>query len=184
YSFLALLTVLGETELLERAYGLEQGLNPEAFEEAGQELANILFDKISLVYSALENSALGYIWKIKLNETGKVPAFCNSLPELDHNEIVGFDNLTSSKKLKNDFHAIFLQTGDEHPRILRRIDLTKKLLESRSIPVSILASAGETKLEKTFNSIILADWTSFYIAKLNNVDPDRVDIVEELKRSL
>ena len=187
YSFLALLAVLAEKELLDEAYGLERVLQPEAFEKKGKELAERLFDKIPLIYSARENFALAYIWKIKLNETGKVPAFCNSLPELDHNEIVGFDNLKSLPNLKNNFHAIFLRSGDEHPRILKRVELTKTLLEAKLPSVSIIDMVGggsKPELEKAFNSIILADWTSFYIARLNGADPEKVGIVEELKREL
>ncbi|MBI5139983.1 MAG: bifunctional phosphoglucose/phosphomannose isomerase [Candidatus Vogelbacteria bacterium] len=184
YSFVAFVTMLGEKELLTEVYDLENTLRPEMLEEKGRDLAKKLSRKISLIYSSRDNFPLAYIWKIKLNELGKMPAFCNFLPELDHNEIVGFDNLGAVERLKDDFHIIFLKSGDEHPRILKRMELTKKLLDARLPDVSIIELDGKSKLEKIFNSIILVDWISFHVAKLNGADPERVNIIEDLKREL
>lgn len=184
YSFVALLEVLGEKEVLEEAHILERIMEPEALEKIGQDFAEKLHKKITLVYSSKDLFPLSYIWKIKLNENGKAPAFCNSLPELNHNEIVGFDNLPALKDLGDKFHVIILKDGSEHLRVSKRIELTRQLLEKRSVDVSVIELAGESKMEKVFNSVVLADWISFYVAKLNGADPERVNIIEDLKREM
>ena len=35
-------------------------------------------------------SAIAYRWKTQFNENAKIPAFSHEIPELDHNEIVGW----------------------------------------------------------------------------------------------
>src|SRR3989338_2015553 len=61
------------------------------FEQAGEGLAKKFEGYVPIIYSSGRNLAVTYNWKIKFNETGKVPAFYNILPELNHNEMTGFD---------------------------------------------------------------------------------------------
>ena len=82
FSFKALLKIMGKKEALDEATELADSLNSKNCETAGRELALKLRNKIPVIYSSTKNAALAYNWKIKLNETAKIPAFCNFFPDL------------------------------------------------------------------------------------------------------
>jgi len=157
-------------------------LKLDNFEKPGKELAESLKGKIPLIYSSVENELIAHIWKIKLNETGKIPAFFNVLPELNHNEMTGFDYNDESRPLSEKFFFLILKDSDDHPRIQKRIVITAKILEEKGLPVKILQLGGKERLEKILNSLLLADWMSLYTARLYNAEPEQVPMVEKFKK--
>src|SRR3989344_3523500 len=83
----AVLKLIGEEALYEESGKLTNTLKPEELELQAKGLAERFFAYIPLVYASRRNLALSYNWKIKFNETGKIPAFYNTFPELNHNEM-------------------------------------------------------------------------------------------------
>ena len=147
-------------------------------EEEGKNLAKKLVGKTPIVYSTTKFKSLAMIWKIKINENAKTPAFWYYFPELNHNEMVGFTNPQA------DFSFIFLRDNSEHPQILKRFEVTKKLMEQKGMNVYVYDIVGKTILEKLFATIALGDWTSYYLALEYGQDPTPVDMVEDFKKML
>ena len=67
---------------------------------------------------------IAYRWKTQFNENAKSPAFAGELPEIDHNEIVGWKRTPGLGR----FAAVFLDDCDLHPRVRTRIALTRELI--------------------------------------------------------
>ncbi len=184
YSFKALLAALGEKDALDDATRLAGTLKPETHEEEGKALALKLKNSVPIIYASARNFPIAYNWKIKFNETAKIPAFCNELPELNHNEMNGFDWNEQAKALSRPFHFIFLRDEYDHPRIQRRMEVLQSALEKRSLSVSVTTFSGSTTLQRIFSSIILADWVSYFTSQIYGTDPEQVPMVEEFKRNL
>lgn len=182
FSIMALGRFLGDEKLLEELSGLFRKLKPAALRAAGQALAEKLRNRLPVIYSSSRNAAIAYNWKIKFNETGKIPAFYNVFPELNHNEMTGFDAVPSTKKLSEDFHFIFIEDERDHPQTRKRMSVCKKLYEARGLPVTVVPLSGGSALEKIFNSLLLADWTAFHSAALYGVESEQVPMVEEFKK--
>jgi glucose/mannose-6-phosphate isomerase len=127
---------------------------------------------------------LAYTWKIKFNETGKTPAFCNVLPELNHNEMAGFGGEGGAKKLSEKFFIIILKDKKDHPRILRRIEALEDILKSVGVDFEVAELQGKNEPEKIFSSLTLADWTAYYLAYKYGSDPEAVPLVERFKKML
>ena len=125
---------------------------------------------------------LGYIWKVIINETAKIPSFCNRFPELNHNEVAGFEN----EKLSKGFHFVFLRDIDDDRtgRIGLRMEKLNEIYGKKGLPVTKLELKGESHLKKIFSSVILAHWTAYYLAKQYGVNPEKTDIIEDFKKSL
>lgn len=138
----------------------------------GALLAKKLKGKIPIIYSSVRNAGLAYIWKIAFNETAKIPAFTNSFPELNHNEIAGFGADLFSKH----FHFILIQGADDHPRIGKRMQVFSEMFN----PVETLRVLGNS-WSQIFNAVLLAHWTAFYTAREYGVDPDGAPVIEEFK---
>jgi glucose/mannose-6-phosphate isomerase len=178
----ALLKIFNKEKELKEISELVYLLKPEEFEEKGRELAKKVKDKIPIIYASEKNQAIAYIWKIKFNETSKIPAFYNVFPELNHNEMTGFDVRESTKNLSQNFIFLLLFDEEDHSKIKKRMTILKNLYEERNLKVEVLKLEGQNKFHKIFSSLILADWTSYYLAKEYGVEPEEVPMVEEFKK--
>ena len=149
-----------------------------AIEEAGKVLSAKLAGKTLVIYVPESLHGLTMVWKIKLNENAKTPAFYNAFPELNHNEMVGF-TLPQAK-----FFVIMLRDPNDHPRNQKRFDLTARLLREQGLEVEILDMQGISLYSRVLMSIALSDFTSYYLALAYGQDPTPVDMVEKFKKLL
>ncbi|MCL5434877.1 MAG: bifunctional phosphoglucose/phosphomannose isomerase [Patescibacteria group bacterium] len=148
------------------------------YEKKGKELAEELQGKTPVIYASPKYKPVAMIWKIKINENAKTPAFWNFFPELNHNEMVGFTNP------QGKFFIIMLRDKEDNPRNLKRYTATSDLLKQNGIDSKIIEMDGVDIFSKMFLSISLSDWTSYYLALEYGQDPTPVDLVEKLKTIL
>lgn len=150
----------------------------ETFEKKGKELAKKMKGKTPVIYSSPKFKPVAMVWKIKINENAKTPAFWNFIPEMNHNEMVGFTN----PQVK--FFIIMLRDWDDDPRNTRRYEATAKLLTGKGIEAEIIDMEEGDEFYKMFASIAIADWASYYLALEYGQDPTPVKMVEDLKKIL
>lgn len=181
-SLKALFALMGEKKALREVSLLSKTLKPARYEAQGRNLARVLRGDVPIIYASERNRALAYNWKIKFNETGKIPAFYNVLPELNHNEMTGFDVIESTKQVSKNIHFVFLKDNDDHPRIIKRMNILEGLYRDRGFNVEVFMLRGNNAFEKIFSSLVLADWASYFTAKFYGAEPEQVPMVEEFKR--
>ncbi|MFZ2187083.1 MAG: bifunctional phosphoglucose/phosphomannose isomerase [Candidatus Moraniibacteriota bacterium] len=166
----------GRQEMLAVADELQ--LHLVDLEEQGKALAKKLVGKTPVIYGSTKYKSVAMVWKIKLNENAKTPAFWNYFPELNHNEMVGFTNP------QGKFIILMLRDLGDYSKDLKRFEVTAELLRSKGIEAEIIDMVGESVFAKIFTSIALGDFTSYYLALEYGQDPTPVDMVEELKALL
>ncbi|HID09132.1 TPA: bifunctional phosphoglucose/phosphomannose isomerase [Candidatus Micrarchaeota archaeon] len=188
-----LFTLLGALEGLGiRAEGLEETLEVisrmsrelslAASPNRAQEISRVLYGKIPVVYGATGTTApVAFRWRTQINENAKQPAFSAELPELCHNEIVGYE--LSGKRFPKLFR-IFLRTSHDHPRVRLRVEILKEVLGRRGLGFLEIPGEGEGRLTQALSLLYLGDWVSVYLALLNGVDPTPVKPIAELKERL
>ncbi len=179
-NFRALLKVLGQGEALDMVSKVQL----DDCEKKGKELAEKLRGFVPVIYSSRKNGPIAYTWKIKINETAKKPSFSNVFPELNHNEMVGFDAGEVSKLLSQNFYFIFLRDETDSPRILKRMEITSRLFQDQKLNVETIELTGDNIFTKIFSSLQLADWVSYYIAKEYGIDPADMSAIEEFKKQI
>ncbi|MDP2734601.1 MAG: bifunctional phosphoglucose/phosphomannose isomerase, partial [bacterium] len=179
---LAALTM--QERLLKESALLSKKLRPGEREAKGKELAGRLKGKIPVIYSSRRNQPVAYNWKIKFNESSKIPAFFNVFPELNHNEMTGFDVIGATRELTEKLCVIVLKDGDDHPRVQKRMEELEKLYRDRGVSIESIRLEGDTALEKIFNSLLVADWTALHVAELYGTEPEEVPMVEEFKKRI
>ncbi len=182
YSLRAFLLALGEEGALKETRELEKTLKPEAFESAGKELAVRLKGFVPVIYASSKNGPLAYNWKIKFNETGKIPAFFNLVPELNHNEMTGFDVKDSTRELSRQFKFLLLKDVEDEEKNQKRMEILESLYRARGLSVEAIQMKGRNIFEKMFNSLLLADWTALHIAEQYGLEAEQVPMVEEFKK--
>lgn len=157
---------------------IANGLKKFDYEAQAKELVKKLTEKIPVIYTGDQIKIVARIWKIKFNENSKVPAFWNYFPELNHNEMVGFTNP------QGKYHIIILKDPSDHPRNLKRIEITLKLLRQKGCENTILELPKKDITVKIFANLWLADWVTYYLALEYKIDPIAVKMVEDLKKML
>ncbi len=147
-----------------------------------KQLALRLYEKIPVIYGTDGMLAVAaYRWKCQFNENSKVPAFCHTIPEMNHNEIVGWHNLDD---ITRKVEAVFLTEEGDTSRVARRVEITAELLQDRVGGVTVIHVGGRSRTEKLLSAIQLGDFTSAYLALLNDVDPTPVEVISTLKQRM
>jgi glucose/mannose-6-phosphate isomerase len=192
YSLSVLLTLAERVGLLhlgEDAWHEAQGLLEDQAEAyaypSGNHalaLAEELVSLMPLVYTASGLlKAVGLRWRGQLQENSKKMAAGNVFPELNHNEIMGWEE--EGERLRS-FGVVVLRDRDDHPRVQRRMDVTRDLLAGRAGYWTEEAAEGESKLARMLSLVNLGDWVSLYLAALRGVDPTPIGLINRLKETL
>lgn len=147
-----------------------------------EELAKTIKGKIPVIYSTAPYlNTISKRWQNQFHENSKSMSFANVIPEMNHNEIVGWEQ--DSDLLKN-LVVIFLENEDPHPRIKKRIELTKKIIRKKGAQIVELYTQGKTRIEKVFSLVVLGDWVSYYLALYYKKDPIAIKNIDYLKGEL
>jgi glucose/mannose-6-phosphate isomerase len=186
YFVRALAKLMNQGAVLAETLAIAQTLKPEILKEAGEKIASRLKGKIPLIYTSNIFYPLAYAWKVNLNETAKIPAFVNVLPEANHNEIAGF-GLTSFGSLPNfcqSFYCLMLTDSLMTEHLKRRFVATEALFERQGVTTEMIELVGNNSWEKLFSSFLLAGWVSVLLAKHYQLDPETNPVIEEFKQRL
>ena len=163
------------TELLVSQWG------PDAPEDSlAKEIARGLLGTIPVIAGAGLTAPIAYRWKTQINENAKLPAFAHELPELDHNELVGWEGASEVGR----FASVFLDDCDAHPRVKARMELTEQLIADNAAASFRVETLGQTTVERIISLVLLGDLVSLYLAVLRGVDPGPVKAIDQLKAAL
>jgi glucose/mannose-6-phosphate isomerase len=191
YLFIPMLTILAKlglvkgvkTEISEATTALKQVCSENVPEKPLKEnfskrLAADICGTVPVVYGFGFYSSVTQRFKQQFNENSKVPSKWEVFPELNHNEIVGWEK---AGKLASHFSAIIIRDKNEPEHIKQRIEATKELLSGKVAGIHEVWSRGEGKLAKMLSTSIIGDFTSVYLAILRGVDPTPVKTISILK---
>jgi len=154
---------------------------PDAPEDSlAKEIARGLYGTTPVIAGAGLTTPIAYRWKTQINENAKQMAFASELPELDHNELIGWEGAPGNGR----FSAVFLDDSDAHPRVKARMELTEQMIAGNAAACFRLETRGQTSIERVVSLVLLGDLVSIYLAALHGVDPGPVKALDELKAAL
>lgn len=145
-----------------------------------KQLALLAVGKTAVFYGGTLTAPVAYKWKISWNENAKNVAFWNELPEFNHNEFIGW----TSHPVEKPFAIFDIVSNLENPQILKRFEISDRLLSGMRPKSTVVNLAGESVIEQLLWGSILADFVSIYVAILNGVNPTPVQLIEKLKQEL
>ncbi len=196
YSFITLLTALEHLKLLpsyeadfqetmsllvalSQKYGI---MRPQAKNTAKQ-LAVFLHNKFPLIYGGQDHlDSVAVRWKCQINENSKQVAIANVIPEMNHNEVLGF---SYPEPMSKKMAAIFLrQSKFDHPQIRRRFEILKGMLKAKTTGVREVEAEGSSLLAQMITTLYLGDFVSVYLAYLKGVDPTPIGLIDQFKAQL
>jgi glucose/mannose-6-phosphate isomerase len=147
-------------------------------------LAEKIQGRIPLIHTSDRFSPVGYRWKTQFNENSKTHAFTLPFPEMNHNEIVGWEVLSDTETFFSHLAMVLLRMPDDFPRIRTRMDVTKKLVKESGGLVFDVEGEGPSFLARLLHLIYMGDLVSFYLAVLYKTDPTEILKIDHLKKAL
>jgi len=159
-------------------------LSPSSLEPANpaQQLARAVAGRALSVYAGAETlGAVAMRWRTQLNENAKLLTHSALVPELNHNEIVGWERPQS---LHRQMSVLVLRDAEDAPEVARRLTLTAEYVRRQGAAVHEISSGGGGRLARMASLVQWGDYLSFYLALLNGVDPTPVASIDEFKRRL
>lgn len=154
----------------------------QAWDQAAT-IAEALEGRVPIIYGGGPvSSVAAQRWKTQINENAKVPAWYSALPELDHNEIVGWE--TMPELTRETLGVVVLSDNSDHDRVRRRISFTRDLTRDAVPWVGEVASSGTSRLARLVSLTVVGDLVSWMLAGRLGVDPTPVATIEKLKKLL
>lgn len=149
-----------------------------AIQKSAKAIAKKLNGKIPVIYAAPNFEGVAVRFRQQINENGKMLAWHNVIPEMNHNELVGWRD-------KNDnLGVVMLRNESDYSRVQMRMDSNKKVIKKYTSTVIEVFSQGKTYWEKVFYFVHLTDWVSVFLAELHGVDVTEVKVIDSLKGEL
>lgn len=148
-----------------------------------EELAEALKGRIPIVYGGGPvSSVVAQRWKTQVNENAKTPAWYSAFPELDHNEIAGWESM--AEMTRDTLGVVVLRDESDHDRVRRRIEHTRRLTGDAVPWVGEIVSRGSSRLARLISLTVVGDLVSWMLAERLQVDPGTVATIEQLKKLL
>lgn len=141
-----------------------------------------LYETVPVVYCCTQYRSAGLRFKDQVNENCKMPARFDVFPELNHNEIIGWE---APDEITKRYSVILLRGVEELPEVNERIEVLKeRVFHKKAKSVFEIDSQGETKLARIFSLIFTVDLISMYLAVLYGKDPLASEVFTLLKHEV
>ncbi|MBI2259475.1 MAG: bifunctional phosphoglucose/phosphomannose isomerase [Flavobacteriia bacterium] len=185
YSLVQLLHVFSSYQLISKSWisEIEQSillLDSHLLEnkQLGKDIAHFLYQKVPVLYTESSYEGIGIRARQQLNENSKSLGWSHFIPEMNHNELVGWG--TGDDR----FAVLFIYTEDMNPRNRKRMDLTKQIVQNKTQFTFTLNAKGSSLIQRSLYLINVLDWASFYLHQLNEVDVFDIKVINHLKAEL
>jgi len=184
YSAVQQLYVLYNYKLIDS--GFEAGLDSTAklltkesarIQKLALKIAKKLNKKMPVIYAPANMEAVAVRLRQQLNENSKVLAWHHVIPEMNHNELVGW-------RTKGKYAVVMLRNDNDYVRNAHRFDIAKGIISEYTKTLIEVFSKGDSNMERSFYFIYLGDWISYHLAKLRDMDPVEVKVIDYLKAEL
>ncbi|MCL2358841.1 MAG: bifunctional phosphoglucose/phosphomannose isomerase [Nitrososphaerota archaeon] len=172
---------LGEAFALIEKISKENGIDTPMVENFAKNTANYMGDSAPCAYGFGVYRSVAQRFKQQFNENSKTVAKWEYFPELNHNEIVGWEGRGEQCRW---FSVIFIRDKAEPIEIETRIETTKSIMERIGLITFDLEVQGECTLAKMLSTILVGDFLSVYLAVLRGTDPVPVLTINHLKETL
>jgi glucose/mannose-6-phosphate isomerase len=182
-SFLGLANLLQHLGVLPSSDWQALGRAVEAMDLAscearGEALALAVEGKRICLYADTPRRALMTRWRQQLNENSKLLANVEVFPEMNHNELVGWES-------GDERHvAVVLRTAMDHPRTQHRMNITAEIFQDQGADVVVVEPDGDTPWAELLDAVWVGDWMSLVLAERSGVCPVDIRFIDHLKTTL
>lgn len=150
----------------------------ETLMQTATKLAQKAYGKLPVIYAGCQMEGVAIRWRQQINENSKLTAWENVVPEMNHNELVGWKDLDDNKAV------FFLHSDSDHPKVKTRMGINETIIGRHTNTVMKVEAIGNSYWEQAFSLIHIGDWLSWYLAELRQVDATEINVIDFLKKEL
>lgn len=150
----------------------------ELIRAKAKKIASFLAMRFPVLYATERHAAVALRLRQQLNENAKILCSHHLIPEMNHNELVGW------RKQPVDFAVLIFKSQDEHSRNLTRIDINKDIIGNFTDTLIEVVLRGDSLIEQSLYGVYLGDWLSWELSILRQVDAVEVKVIDFLKSQL
>ncbi len=150
----------------------------EAIQAEAHKLTSFLYQKLPVIYAADGYNGVATRFRQQINENSKMLCWHHILPEMNHNELVGW------AEQHPECAVVFLRNDNDYFRTQTRMEISKEIIGQRDAQIHELWSKGDSQLERSLYLIHVTDWASCYIADKKGIDAVEVNVINHLKGAL
>jgi len=151
----------------------EDRIKKEAFS-----LAESLIGKLPVIYCEARYEGVAVRFRQQINENSKMLCWHHVLPEMNHNELVGWT------EQHPEAVVLMFRCEDDYYRTQKRMEITRDVVKKYGARYIEMPAMGETQLQRSLYLLHLGDWVSWYIAEIKNIDATEVRVIDFLKNEL
>ncbi len=185
YSLVQLFFIIGFFEIINSHYKSQIDAAIKLIDEEESNIiaeatiiAEKLVGKIPVIYATTYYEGIAIRFRQQLNENSKILCWHQVIPEMNHNELVGWTE-------KNDALSVLIFIDrDEYSRNLARVEINKEVIKKYASGITEIFSKGNSAIEKAIYFIHLGDWISVILGELRGADLMEVNVINHLKSSL
>ena len=141
-------------------------------------IANKIANTTPVIYAETRSEGLAVRLRQQINENAKMLCWHHVLPEMNHNELVGWAGGN------NTYSALFIHTPEDNPGTVQRMKLSKDIIGKYTDKIIDLKPKGNSRIARAYYLIHLSDWISYYLAAELSVDPLEIKVIDYLKGEL
>ena len=141
-------------------------------------LAKKMYKQTPVIYVAKGFEGVAVRFRQQLNENSKMLGWHNVVPEMNHNELLGW------RTNVDGLAVVYFRNKCDYDRNQIRMDINKKVISKFTSNITEIWSKGDSLIENSLYHISVGDWTSWYLSEMNNVDAIEIDVIDFLKREL
>lgn len=150
----------------------------EDIRERAEKIAQLLFGKTTVIYTTDRMESVAVRFRQQLCENAKVLCWHHVIPEMNHNELVGW------RDRRDDLAVLVFRNRDDYSRNQMRLEINKEIISHYTCTFIESYSKGDSFISQALYHVHLGDWTSWYLAKLRGVDPVEVRVIDFLKQEM
>jgi glucose/mannose-6-phosphate isomerase len=185
FSLVQLVSIFEKLELVTIRYSAQLAksaqlivANSEDIHTQAKAIAAFLKGKMPIIYATTLYEGVAVRARQQFNENSKVLCWHHVIPEMNHNELVGWTGGNAN------FASLFLVNGDMFDRNAFRLNISKEVMEEKGAKTVMVSAKGESRVEESMYFIHLIDWSSWYLSELYVVDPIAIPVIDYLKGEL
>lgn len=171
------LTTLSFVEEIKKAIELID-TEEDSIQNIAKQIANSLFGKTAVIYSEARFEGVAVRFRQQINENSKMLCWHHTIPEMNHNELVGWRNKS------NELLPVFITSQNDYYRNTERIRYSQKVIAEYVNEIVEMQAKGDSFLEECLYLVHLGDWISWYLADMKKIDAVEVNVITGLKEML
>ncbi len=149
-----------------------------SMQKLSSKLCDKIFDKMPIIYGDERFEGVVVRYRQQINENAKILCWHHVIPEMNHNEMVGWRDENPS------LAVLFIDNNLDFKRNVQRREINEETIKKYTPNIHHIQSKGRNFIEQSFYHMFFGDLLSIYLAEKRGFEAMEIDVINHLKSTL